>query len=223
RTMIESAPPAKVGIVNNQGDFLHFDSLQPMTPTNHHILDADSRFQKMIEVGVRIIRRVIAYALLKHEKVIVLMNEGNHDPAASAWLRVMLAEVYRDEPRVTVEKSPLPYVTYQHGKTMLCFHHGHLSKNANLPGIFAARFPKMWGDTEKRYVHVGHRHHVEEKEYPGIKVIQHPTIAAADAYAARGGWLSERQATSMTYHSEYGEIARGIFVPEMMGYASRVS
>jgi hypothetical protein len=72
----------------------------------------------------------------------------------------------------------------------------------------------MWGETTKRYIHVGHRHHVDEKEHPGIKVIQHSTIAAADAYAARGGWLSERQATFMTYHLESGEIARGIFIPQ---------
>ena len=42
------------------------------------------------------------------------------------------------------------------------------------------------------------------------------TIAARDAYAARGGWLSERQAAAITYHDEFGEVARTIITPEML-------
>lgn len=213
--MIEAAPAARFGIVNQLGDFLHTDGLLPVTPTSHHVLDTDSRYQKVVEVAVRILRRIVAAALAKHEIVHIYMHEGNHDPSGSIWLRVMFAALYANEPRVTVEQSPLPFVAYRHGKTMLCFHHGHMAKNTSLPLLFAARFPEMWGLTTKRYIHTGHRHHVEEKEHPGVKVVQHPTLSAADAYAARGGWLSERQATSMTYHDIYGEFARGIFVPEM--------
>jgi hypothetical protein len=212
--MIDAAPASAVGIVNQLGDFLHFDSLQPMTPTNHHILDADSRYQKMVEIAVRILRRVIEHALTKHEILIVQMKEGNHDPTGSVWLRVMLAQLYEKNPRIKIDMSPNPYTIYQHGKTLIGFHHGHLIKKPMLPLLFAAKFSKEWGETNYRYVHVGHLHHVEEKEHPGIKVIQHPTLAAPDAYAARGGWLSKRQATSMTYHREYGEVARGIFIPQ---------
>src|SRR5208282_28739 len=81
--MIDAAPASAVGVINQLGDFLHFDSLSPMTPTNHHILDADSRYQKMVEVAVRILRRVIEHALRKFEHVQVYMHEGNHDPAGS--------------------------------------------------------------------------------------------------------------------------------------------
>jgi hypothetical protein len=211
--MIDAAPVSAVGIINQLGDFVHFDSLSPMTPTNHHILDADSRYQKVVEVAVRILRRLIEHALTKHNHVQVYMHEGNHDPAGSVWLRIMFAQLYRDNPRVTVELSPNPYTAYQHGKTLVGFHHGHLAKLGMLPLLFAAKFPKEWGETEYRYVHTGHKHHVDEKEHPGIKVIQHPTLASPDAYAARGGWLSKRQATSMTYSKTDGEVARGIFIP----------
>lgn len=212
--MIDAAPDSAVGIVNQLGDFLHFDSLQPMTPTNHHILDADSRYQKMVEVAVRILRRVIDHALKKHGKVVVEMKEGNHDPAGSVWLRVMFAQLYAKNPRVEINMSPNPYTVYRHGKTLLGFYHGHLARKTQVPLLFAAQFAQEWGDTIYRYVHLGHLHHVEEKEHPGVKIIQHPTLAAPDAYAARGGWLSKRQATSMTYHRERGEVARAVFIPE---------
>lgn len=211
--MVNAAPASAVGVINQLGDFLHFDSLQPMTPTNHHILDADSRYQKMVEVAVRILRRVIEYALTKHATVQVFMAEGNHDPAGSVWLRVMFAQLYLNNPRVTVGMSPNPYVAMKWGKNLIGFYHGHLAKLTALPQIFAAKFREEWGTCPFVYVHTGHKHHVEEKEHPGMKVIQHPTLAASDAYAARGGWLSKRQATSMTYHKEKGEVARGIFIP----------
>jgi hypothetical protein len=214
--MVEGSPPARVGFVNQLGDFLHSDGLVPVTPTSGHVLDQDGRYTKLVETAVRILRRVICMALERHEKVVVLMAEGNHDMASSVWLRVMFKALFENEPRVDVIDTPLPYYVYQHGKTMLAFHHGHMHKNDRLPILFASQFPKVWGETTKRYAHCGHRHHTEEKEYSGITVIQHPTLAARDAYAARGGWIAERQVTAITYHAEYGQVARTTVTPEML-------
>ena len=215
-SLAASAPPAALGIVAQLGDFLHMDGLQPITPTSGHLLDADGRFSKVVQVAVSVLRRVVDRALSRHRKVIVLMAEGNHDMASSVWLRILFAALYENEPRVHVIESPLPYYAIQHGKTFLGWHHGHLKKNNELPLLFAAQFPQFWGATTKRYVHTGHRHHVEEREHSGITVIQHPTLAARDAYAARGGWIAERQASAITYHSEYGQVARNTVVPEML-------
>jgi len=211
--MIDAAPPSADGLVNELGDFEHFDSLTPMTPTNHHVLDADSRFQKMIQTSVRVLRRVIEYALTKHKRVFVQIKEGNHDPAASAWKRVMFSMLYANNPRVFIDMSPNPYTVHEHGLTLLGFYHGHLAKLASLGELFSAQFREQWGRCPFVYIHTGHKHHVLEQERSGCKIVQHPTLAAPDAYAARGGWLSKRQATSMTYHRELGEVARGIFIP----------
>lgn len=214
--MIKATPDAEVGFINQLGDFLHYDSLLPLTPTSGHVVDADSRYSKMVTTAVRILRRVITMALEKHNKVVVLLAEGNHDLASSVWLRVMFKSLYENEPRVEIIDSPLPYYVYEHGKTMLAFHHGHLKKNDQLPLLFATQFPELWGTTKWRYCHTGHRHHTDEKEHSGMYVVQHPTLAARDAYAARGGWQSNRLVTSITYHKEYGQVVRNTVVPEMM-------
>lgn len=211
--MIDAAPNSEAGLVNELGDFEHFDSLKPLTPEHGYILDADSRFQKMIQVSVRILRRVIEHALTKHQTVYVQIKEGNHDPAASAWKRVMFSLLYAGNPRVKVDMSPNPYTVHEHGKTLLGFYHGHLAKLTSLGELFASQFREQWGRCPYVYIHTGHKHHVKEEERTGCNLIQHPTLAAPDAYAARGGWLSKRQATSMTYHRETGEFARGIFIP----------
>lgn len=214
--LVEACPPAKVGIVLNLGDFLHYDSLTAVTPTNQHPLDADSRYSKMVKVAIKILRYIINRALTKHDEVLVVMSEGNHDPASSVWLRHLFSLLYENEPRVKVLDSEMVYTVYQHGKTMLAFHHGHIAKKEQLPLLFAAQYPVEWGSSTRRYCHVGHMHHVDEKEHAGMTVRQHATLAARDAYAARGGWVSERQIEAITYHTEYGKVASTTVVPNML-------
>jgi hypothetical protein len=128
----------------------------------------------------------------------------------------MFAALYENEPRVTVDDSELPYYVYQHGETMLGFHHGHIKKPDQLPGMFAAQFAKTWGQTTRRYVHCGHRHHSYENEKDGMVITQHPTLAGRDAYAARSGWHSERRARCITYHKSFGRVASNDVTPEML-------
>lgn len=214
--MIETSPASELAVVNQLGDFLHWDGLEAVTPTSHHLLDADGRFEKVVQIAIRILRQIVSIALAKHSRVHVILAEGNHDLASSVWLRQMFAALYEKESRITVEQSPLPYYAVEWGKTLLAFHHGHLKKNDQLPLLFAAQFAEQWGRTTKRYCHTGHRHHLEEKEHSGMIVLQHPTLAARDAYAARGGWHALRSATAVTYHRSYGEVWRTAACPEML-------
>ena len=220
RQMIASSPPARSCVINQLGDWLHFDSMEAVTPTNRHLLDADGRFQKVVVASLRVLRAMVDAALEQHERVHIIMAEGNHDIASSVWLRVMFSALYEHEPRVTVNESALPYYMHRHGRTVLWFHHGHLKKAEGLPGLFAAQFPVAWGETTKRYIHLGHCHHEMVKEHAGVKVVQHPTLAARDAYAARAGYTSERQATAYTYHSEFGQVASFTVTPEMLRAAA---
>jgi len=215
--MVNSSPPAHTGIVAQLGDFLHYDSaISAVTPQSGHVLDADGRMPKMVRVAIRILRTVIDLALVRHEKVIVLLAEGNHDISSSVWLRAMFQALYEANPRVQVIDSELPYYVHQHGRTMIGWHHGHLSKNDQLPILFASQFPKMWGSTSKRYIHCGHRHHTLIKEHSGVTVEQHPTLAARDAYASRGGWIAERQVSSISYSDKFGQVAKNTVTPEMI-------
>jgi hypothetical protein len=213
--MVESAPQAAACVLTIQGDFLHSDGLLPLTPAHKNVLDTDGRFSKIVAAAIRVLRRLISHALAKHQAVHLIICEGNHDESGSLWLRHMFAALLENEPRLTVNDSELPFYVHQHGEVMLAFHHGHKVSNEQLPMLFAAQFPKMWGNTVKRYAHCGHRHHVDEKEYAGMTVTQHPTLAARDAHSARGGWISERAASLITYHEKYGQVGRTIVCPEM--------
>lgn len=205
---IAQSPDARTGVLAQLGDMLHWDGMDAVTPASKHLLDADTRFQRLVRVAIRVIRRVIGMLLAKHERVVVLMAEGNHDPASSIWLREWLAASYEDEPRVVVDTSADPYYCVEHGATALFFHHGHKRRPKDIDTVFASKFREVFGRTKYAYAHMGHLHHVDIKETNLMLVEQHQTLAAKDAYASRGGWMSDRSAQVITYHDRFGEVGR---------------
>lgn len=214
---IERAPDAETGVLAQLGDFLHTDGLLALTPESKNVLDADTRFQKIVRIAIRMLRTVIAMMLEKHKRVIVLCAEGNHDPASSIWLREWLSAVYEREPRVVVDVSPDPYYCVEHGLTSLFFHHGHRRKPASVDDVFAAKFRDVFGRTKHSYAHLGHLHSAELRETNLMLVEQHRTLAASDAYASRGGWISGRDAKCITYSKRFGEVGRITVSPQMVG------
>ena len=214
--MVNQSPNAHTGVLNIQGDFLHTDGKIPVTPASKHVLDADSRFPKIRRAAIRIIRSLVTVCLQRHQEVQLIIAEGNHDEESAGWLSDLFAVHYEEEPRVTVNDSVLPFYVFEWGTTMLGVHHGHKVKNESLPLLFAAQFPQSWGRTTRREIHCGHRHHRDEKEYNGVTVVQHPTLSARDAYAARGGWIADRAAWAITYHKNYGAVGRVMVTTEML-------
>jgi hypothetical protein len=144
------------------------------------------------------------------------MAEGNHDMASSVWLREMFAAMYEREKRVTIDTSPDPYYCVEHGLTSLFFHHGHKRKPTNVDDVMVAKFREVFGRTKFSYAHLGHMHHTWQKETNLMIVEQHRTLAAKDAYASRGGWLSGREASCITYHKDYGQTGRVTITPDMV-------
>lgn len=213
---VASSPNAKTAILANVGDLIHFDGYDAVTPASRHILDADTRFQKLIRVAIRMIRSYIAKLLAKYDNVHVIMADANHDPASEAWLREMFAVFYENEPRVTVDTTADTYYCYEHGLTSLFFHHGHKRKPANIDTVFAAKFREVFGRTKYSYAHMGHLHSIDVKETNLMLVEQHRTLAAPDAYASRGGWISGRDAKVITYHKDYGKVAESVISIDML-------
>lgn len=213
---IQQAPEAETGLFAQISDFLHFDGMEALTPASKHLLDVDTRFAKVVRSAIRVLRQIIDMLLAKHKQVHVIMADANHDPVSQIWLREWFAVLYENEPRITVDRSPSPYNAYEFGKTALFFHHGHKRKVANVSEVFAAQFREMFGRTKHAYAHLGHLHHVDVKENNLMIVEQHRTLAPADAYAARGGWLTGRDAKVITYHKQFGEVGRITVSPDML-------
>lgn len=213
---IAHAPMTERAVFAQLGDFLHWDGYEPVTPTHRHVLDADTRYQKLVRVAIRVIRKVINMLLKKHHHLHLIMADANHDPSGGAWLREWLAAVYENEPRISVETSPDTYYCVEHGDVSLFFHHGHKRGVKEIDRVLGGRFREVFGRTRYSFAHLGHLHSNELVETQLMQVERHRTLAAADAYAAKGGWLSGRDAKVITYHARYGEVGRTIISPDMV-------
>lgn len=213
---LHRTPNASHALFAQLGDFVHYAGMKALTPESGHLLDADGRFQKMIRVAVRVLRRCIALLLEKHETVHVILATGNHDDSVAAMFREVVPVFYENEPRITFDKSPGVYYAYKFGRVGLYFTHGHKSKFGSVDTVMVSKFRDIFGSTDYGYLHQGHLHHRDLKE--GNLLIReiHPTLAAPDAYAANGGWLSKRSASAITYDRRYGEITRHTTPVEML-------
>lgn len=213
---IRISPNSDSAVFAQIGDMLHWDGFEAVTPAHRHILDADTRFQKLVRSVIKCIRIIISQLLQKHQQVHVIMADANHDPASGVWLREMLAAFYDHEPRVSVDNSADSYYCHEWGNTSLFWHHGHKRKPEKIDDVFVAKFREVFGRTKYSYAHMGHMHHNKLLETNLMTVEQHRTLAANDAYASKGGWMSGRDAKCITYSKLYGEVSRVTISPEML-------
>jgi len=213
--LVSAAPPSHTAIVAVLGDFLHYDSTEAVTPAHRNLLDSDGRAQKMAASAVHALRHLVAAALGRHERVHVIVENGNHDPHSTVFLRLLLSVQYENEPRVTVDMSPSHYHYFEWGANLVGTHHGHGAKLDQLEGIMAADRPEAWGRTRHRVWWTGHVHHQQLKDYRGCTVESFRILPPIDAYAAGKGYRSKRGMQSIILHREHGEVARHIVCPRM--------
>jgi len=213
---IVAAPRAASATFAQLGDFIHWDGLDAVTPASKHILDADTRFPKVVRAAIRLIRRIIALLLTRHDSLNVIMADANHDPASGVWMREMLAEFYSDESRVTVDNSPDSYYAVRFGDVLMMYHHGHKRNVSNVDSVMVAKFREDYGQTKYHYCHTGHLHHDKVRESNLMHIEQHETLSAKDAYASRHGFMSHRSAKVITCHARFGEVSRVTIRPEML-------
>ncbi|WP_299109772.1 hypothetical protein [uncultured Bradyrhizobium sp.] len=215
RRLIDTCPPCNHALIAFLGDFFHIDSYTAVTPAHKNLLDADGRYPKMIDVGVRMIRHMITAALERHQTVRVIFEKGNHDPATAAAVTVFLAHMYEKEPRVSIDQSPRFFHYYEFGKVLLGTHHGDKVKKDKLLAVMATDQAEAWGRTDYRLIMIGHGHHEDRTEYPGGFVEMFGVLASSDAYAANAGYRSRRQMQALVFHREHGMVARHVVNPGM--------
>jgi hypothetical protein len=203
--LLDVAPPSKECLIVTLGDTFHSDS-NAGTTTHGTRVDVDTRWSKVLSVGIRAMRRCIDRALEKHEHVTFVPVCGNHDEHTGVVLGLCLAQYYEREPRVTIDTSPAPFHWFRFGKNLLGMTHGDKVKKEQLPGIMACDRKQDWSETEHRVFLSGHIHHETVKEFPGVTVRSYRTLAPRDAWHNAAGYRSGRDLHLEIYHREDGPM-----------------
>ena len=214
--LVKTAPRCDEGLIISVGDFFHSDNRHAHTTNSTHTLDVDTRYQKVLEVGIRAFRRAIESALEHHRIVHVICALGNHDWHTSLFLSMALKHIYEREERVKVADSYSPRIYHRFGANLIGVTHGDKTKPDSLPLLMAAERQTDWGETKHRVWYTGHLHHERIKEYTGCKVETARTLAGRDSYHAEHGYLSGRDMQAVVHHREFGQVERYIVSVEML-------
>ncbi|MCW8886892.1 MAG: hypothetical protein OQK12_16830 [Motiliproteus sp.] len=209
--LVEKAPDSDEALIANLGDFFHSDTMDNTTRRSGNTLDVDSRWSRVLRVGVHIMRYCIEKALAKHKRVTVINEIGNHDDQSSYTLSLILSAFYENSPRVTIDLSPKPFHYYRFHSVMIGITHGHNTKHESLGPIMATDMPKDWGETKHRYWYVGHIHHRKAQELPGVMTESFRTLAGKDAWHSAKGYRAGRDMMCIVHHKDHGEVSRHRF------------
>jgi len=205
---VDASPASELAVVLDVGDGEHMDDATNATPTSKHALDVDTRVFLTIETSVESLATAIDLALAKHGKVIVRVLPGNHNPTLYLAILFALAERYRDEPRVEVQKVPGEFWVQEFGQCMFMAHHGDKAKPDRIVHFVADEFAPMWGRTQHRFLWTGHMHHMKAQDIGGVQWEQLRAMTARDAYAFSNAYTARAQLQAITFDKDRGEVSR---------------
>lgn len=201
------------GLLAYVGDLMHYDQKIPATFRGGNVLDSDGRYQKMIRVAIRTLRRTIDMAAAVHQTLRVIVEPGNHDEYSTTFLVECLRALYEYNPRITIDDAPGRFHYHSFGRNLIGVHHGDLVRADKLPGIMAVDQPEAWAASTYRSWLTGHVHHHNQRDFTGCRVESFGILPPGDAWSVSMGHRAYREMQAIVLKRSGGQIARYYTTP----------
>lgn len=209
--LIDELPMCERIVLNDLGDFTHYENFTATTEASGHALDYDSRFPKMIRAYSRVFRFLVEKCLTKCKFLDVIVNQGNHSRTNDIWMAELLRVAYGHTNRVNVLNNDSVFIGYRMGNTLVMTHHSDKCKPARLADVMTNDFRSDYGETEFHYIDIGHVHHgMVMKEHPGIFIESFNHLAALDRWAHDSGYRNRKSMTVILRSKTFGEKGRRV-------------
>jgi len=205
---VAASPASHTAIVLDVGDLTHADDHSNQTPRSGHVLDVDTRHFRTLDATIQAMAICTELALAKHQRVIVRILPGNHNINSYMAIMFALAERFKDNERVSVQKAPGEFFVYEFGKVLLAAHHGDKAKADRMVHFLADQYAEMWGRTKHRFLFTGHLHHHRSQDIGGVQWEQLRAVTPRDAYAFSNSYTARAQLQAITFDRNRGEISR---------------
>lgn len=202
-------PATEEGVLILGGDTLHADTDEAVTHKSRHPLDVDGRHFRTVDRCIEAIAYMVERLLSSCQRLTVRVLRGNHDEHSHMILTFALAERYRENPRVNVEKSPRDLFMMQWGRTMIAAHHGDKGNPQRMAMQLADVCP-YWSATRHRYAFTGHVHHDQAKDVGGLRWESLRAFCPPDAYAASMGFTARRALQAVFFDKQRGLVLRAM-------------
>lgn len=193
-------------------DVLHIDNPR-RTTTSGTSQDTSGMwydaFNAAIDAHVKIID-----SLLERYDVDIVFCPSNHDYMSGWMFARTLSAWYRTSGNVNVDDSISHRKYYKFGNNLIGLSHGDGAKMADMPLLMANEVPKMWSETQYRYVFLHHIHHHTKnyfnsgKDYIGVTVQYLRSPSESDSWHHRNGYTGAKKAVEAFIHNDIdGQIA----------------
>lgn len=132
-------------------------------------------FEKVCSHEIAVIDKLLQHA----DFVDVVYVSGNHDEYVGWHMVNWLDVFYRNEQRISFDRSPdyRKYISY--ADTAMMFNHGDVIKPVKLAAIFPMEFKHGWSQHNHFYIFTGDKHHEVSHDFNGIKFYQIPAFSNA--------------------------------------------
>jgi len=165
---MEQFKPEKIFYIVGQ-DLMHIENFTGVTTKGGNILDYDTRLPKIFKTALETVIKCI-YRCRDMAPVEIIWIPGNHDLHASMFLCCALEQHFKDDEHVSVDVTEEHRKARLWGKLLIGWTHEiPAGRTAAWTNELAHAFPKLWGQSEYREWHHGHKHKKSE-----IKT--HPTM-----------------------------------------------
>lgn len=187
-------------------DWMHIDT--PGKTTTRGTPQDSAPLRDCIRASVRTSRAVVEHLRRSFGGVTVRVVPSNHDQHASFWLVEVLAAYYAGCEDVDVIETTAERQYQRFGRNLLGFEHGDGAKESELPLLMAREAKTDWSQTDWRYWHTGHLHHLKEVDR-GVVICQAPSLSGHDRWHDKKGYVTaERANVAYVYDQEAGQVAR---------------
>jgi hypothetical protein len=201
------------------GDWYHADNRTPQTERSGHVLDVDSRVERVRDITINALKQAVETFAAIADRVHIVCIPGNHDHESMHWTARILEAYYRECDNITVDRSPRSRRYLERGKLLLGIDHG-MKKMQEYLTLMPAEAPEAWARTTERLWLLGHIHTKDVLQKHGVTVEHLESISATDAWHAEEGYIGNpRRTTTLMVHHDHGVIARRqISVKEAMSH-----
>lgn len=200
-------PPCERCVLNDLGDFSHYENMAAKTSKSGHELDFDTRYIKMRETEARILRYLIERLQQQFKYVDVILNQGNHNETNAQDNAVWLRMLYEKNERVNILDNASRFIGYRMGNTFVMTTHSDTCSPQRMADVMATDFRQDHGETLYHYADYGHIHHkITTKELGNVIAQSWNQIAPSDKWATDHGYRSRSFLTVVERSKTYGEI-----------------
>lgn len=138
-------------------DFFNSDNAFYTTTKGTPQPTTDIRWKKMFLIGLKLWSEAIKELEKHFNKINIQLSQGNHDSTTSFYLFIALEQAFANDKQIDFKRDLKETQCLVWGKCAIFTNHGDCDLKRLIKSI-PAEFPKEWGDTIYRELHLHHLH-----------------------------------------------------------------